>query len=142
MLFMTIISFIWENIGHFEIVGILKPEKFVFHISHRESKNMFFLMGTWECFLFLIFFLSILSFHAHWYFSCFVRLHSFDVIVWNNRSDLRLALSEQIYSDQEKHMLRFAFVWLLCTENSLNQYFTAWKCLRGQHLFFQKNLRL
>lgn len=68
----------------------------------------------------------------------FLRVYLFDVIVWNNKSDLRLSLSKRIYSHHQKYMLHFAFVWLLCTENVLNQYFTAWKCLQGQHLFSQK----
>lgn len=67
-----------------------------------------------------------------------MRVYLFDVIVWNNKSDLRLSLSKQIYSHHQKCMPHFAFVWLLCTENLLNQYFTAWKCLQGQHLFSQK----
>lgn len=67
-----------------------------------------------------------------------MRVYSFDVIMWNNTSDLRLSLSEQIYSDHQKYMQYFAFVCLLYTENLLNQYFTAWKCLQGQHLFSQK----
>jgi len=64
-------------------------------------------------------------------------VYLFDVRVWNNTSDLRLSLSEQIYCDHQKYMQHFACVCLLCTKNLLNQSFTQ-KCLQGQHLFSQK----